>query len=91
MVTDVSFIFISKKDGKQCTLAYKNGKGRPPYNLKIFKGYKNVMMRRDFAEFIINHPVAKSFRDYLKDTWIPDEHLYATLSRIKDIKVINPK
>lgn len=50
------------------------------------------MLRRDFAEFIINHPVSRAFQGYLRDTWIPDEHLYATLSRIKDIKVvIDPK
>ena len=54
----------------------------------MFKGYKSVIIRRDFASFIINHPVSNVIKDYLKDANIPDEHLYATLSRIKSIKPI---
>ena len=59
---------------------------KPPYQLKIFKGYKNVMIRRDFAQFIIYHPVAKKIEEYMTDTLIPDEHIYATMSRIKQIE-----
>ena len=57
--------------------------------MKIFKGYKNVMIRRDFAKFLIYHPVAKAFEEYMKDTLIPDEHIYATMSRIKRIEEIS--
>ena len=39
-------------------------------------------MRRDFVEFIINHPVAIIYKDFLKNINVPDEHFYATLSRI---------
>jgi hypothetical protein len=46
------------------------------------------MIRRDFANFLIHHPVAKAFEEYLQDTMVPDEHLYASLSRITDIKTI---
>ena len=68
----------------------KNGpKAPPPFGLKIFKGYKNVMMRRDFVDFIINHPVAKVYRDYVKTMAVPDEHFYATLSRIQNIDYSN--
>ena len=58
----------------------------PPYKLQIYKGYKNVMIRKDFAEFLIYHPVAKAFEEYLTNTIIPDEHLYATMSRIQNIE-----
>ena len=51
----------------------------------VYKGYKNVMIRRDFANFLIYHPVAKAFEEYLHDTMVPDEHLYASLARIIDI------
>ena len=61
---------------------------KPPYQLKIFKGYKNVMIRRDFAQFIIYHPVAKKIEEYMTDTLIPDEHIYATMSRIKRVEEI---
>ena len=54
----------------------------------MYKGYKNVMIRRDFANFLIHHPVAKAFEEYLRDTIVPDEHLYATLGRILEVKSI---
>ena len=43
------------------------------------------MIRRDFANFLIYHPVAKAFQEFMNDTWTPDEHLYATMSRIQRI------
>ena len=75
----------SNSSGKKCYHVQGNKKPPAPFGLKIYKGYKNVMMRRDFVDFLINHPVATAFENYLRDTLIPDEHLYATLSRIKFI------
>jgi hypothetical protein len=46
------------------------------------------MIRRDFANFLIHHQVANVFEEYLHDTMVPDEHLYASLARITDIKSI---
>ena len=46
-------------------------------------------MRRDFVDFIINHPVANIYRDFAKDMAVPDEHFYATLARIENIQLIN--
>ena len=60
----------------------------PPYGLKIFKGYKNVIIRRDMVDFIVNHPVAKDYRNFLKHTVVPDEHLFATLYRIEKVQSI---
>ena len=60
-------------------------KSPPPFKLKIFKGYKNVMIRRDFANFLINHPVSIAMQEFMQDTMVPDEHTYATMSRIKHI------
>ena len=68
---------------KVCSRKHGAKKPDPPYKLQIFKGYKNVMIRKDFAEFLIYHPVAKAFEEYMTDTMIPDEHLYATMSRIQ--------
>lgn len=72
-----------------CQIVPREPKSEPPYQLKIFKGYKNVIIRRDFASFLIYHPVAKAFEEYLHDAVIPDELIYATLSRIEDIKKSN--
>ena len=49
------------------------------------KGYKNVIIRRDFADFLMYHPVAESVKEFFKDAAIPDEHVYATLGRIEQI------
>ena len=57
--------------------------------MQIFKGYKNVMIRRDFATFLIHHPVAKKLEEFMHDTIVPDEHIYATMSRIKQITTVN--
>lgn len=46
------------------------------------------MIRRDFAKFIIYHPVAKAFEEFLHDTIVPDEHLYASLGRITEVKSV---
>ena len=64
-------------------------KSPPPYGIKVFKGYKNVILRRDMTNFIINHPVAKIFREFVEDMKIPDEHFFATLVRIDKVEHIN--
>ena len=60
-----------------------------PYGLKIFKGYKNVILRRDMVDFLINHPISLVFRQYIQDIKIPDEHFYATLIRVTNIQQVN--
>ena len=69
-----------------CHIVQGEPKAEPPYQMQIFKGYKNVMIRRDFATFLIYHPVAKALEEYMHDVVIPDELIYATLSRIENIK-----
>ena len=89
MFTVKSNIFCSEYGDEhqlQCSQVQGNKKSKPPYQMKIFKGYKNVMIRRDFAKFLIYHPVAKTFEEYMTDTLIPDEHIYATMSRIEQVE-----
>ena len=43
------------------------------------------MIRRDFANFLIYHPVAIALEEYMHDAYIPDELMYATFSRINHI------
>ena len=78
----------SSSTPQKCHRKIAGKKPEPPYGLKVYKGYKNVMIRRDFANFLIHHQVAKAFEEYLHDTIVPDEHLYASLARISDIKSI---
>jgi ABC-type molybdate transport system substrate-binding protein len=63
-------------------------KSPPPFNLTIYKGVKNIILSRHFAEFVINDPVAKIFRDWTKDMSIPDEHFIHSLCRIQDTNPI---
>ena len=37
------------------------------------------------ALFVTRHPISLEFRDWLKDTLIPDESFYATLSRVRGL------
>ena len=80
--------FDRKKKKIKCEIEHRDLKSKPPYKMQIFKGYKNVMIRRDFATFLIHHPVAKAMEEFMHDTIVPDEHIYATMSRIKHIDEI---
>jgi hypothetical protein len=63
-------------------------KSPPPFNLTIYKGVKNIILSRNLAEFVINDPVAKIFREWTKDMEIPDEHFMHSLCRIQDTNPI---
>ena len=80
--------FDTKENKIKCDIEQRGEKSKPPYKMQIFKGYKNVMIRRDFATFLIHHPVAKKMEEFMHDTIVPDEHIYATMSRIKHIDEI---
>ena len=56
-----------------------------PYNLKLYKGAKSYKLPRQFVEFLLTHPVARSFLDWSKSTAIPDEMVVPTLSRISNL------
>ena len=54
----------------------------PPYNLTIYKGWKNVILSRKFAKFALSHPIAQNLKEWTKDMEIPDEEFFPTLARI---------
>ena len=56
-----------------------------PYNLTVYKGWKNVVISRQFSEFVLTHPVAQNLREWTKDMEIPDESFFSTLARINNI------
>ncbi len=55
----------------------------PPYNLDVRKGTKNVVLTREFANFVVHDKVAIDFYNFLALTSIPDEHFYSTLITIQ--------
>ena len=80
--------FDKEANRSKCSIEQGDLKSKPPFKMQVFKGYKNVMIRRDFATFLIHHPVAKAMKEFMHDTIVPDEHIYATMSRIKHIDEI---
>ncbi len=55
----------------------------PPFNLTVYKGGKNVVLSRSMVHFLLRHPIAVKFREWLEDTFVPDESFYATMIRYK--------
>ena len=56
-----------------------------PYNLTMFKGNRQVILSREYTNFILNHPVPTALRFWMKETLVPDEHYFPTLARISNM------
>ncbi len=54
-----------------------------PYNLTLFKGYKEVVLNRTEAAFLLDHPVSRQVLAWMADVYIPDEAFYATMTRTR--------
>lgn len=54
----------------------------PPYNVTVLKAQKNVVLQRSFVNFLVYHPVAIDYYNWLSDSFIPDEHFYSTMASI---------
>ena len=59
-----------------------------PFNLTIFKGQRAVILSRNFSKFVLEHPVSITFRNWIKDTYIPEESFLNTLVRISNVTMI---
>lgn len=81
--------FFKAKDSYSSYERTMNLKSPPPYNMTIYKGWKNVILSRNFSTFVLTHPVAKTFREWTKDMEIPDEEFFATLARITNVAKID--
>ena len=60
-----------------------------PYKLTIYKGAKSWKLPRSFVSFLLNHPVAKEFLKWSEATWISDEMVVPTLSRVSQVTEID--
>jgi len=58
--------------------------GRPPHHIKIYKSFNFIAATRPFVDFILHSRKAIDFRNYLKELKIPEEHFYASLSRLPE-------
>ena len=54
----------------------------PPHNISIYKGSTHIIALREFVDFALHSQIAKDFYEFLKDTLIPDEMIYASLQQL---------
>ncbi|KAM8907181.1 beta-1,3-galactosyl-O-glycosyl-glycoprotein beta-1,6-N-acetylglucosaminyltransferase 3 [Lycaon pictus] len=67
-VTDTLYITSKMKDP-------------PPENIPIFTGNAYIVASRDFVRHVLENPKSRRLIEWVKDTYSPDEHLWATLQR----------
>ncbi|XP_063059682.1 beta-1,3-galactosyl-O-glycosyl-glycoprotein beta-1,6-N-acetylglucosaminyltransferase 3-like [Engraulis encrasicolus] len=65
-------------------------KTRPPISTPMFSGNAYFVLRREFVEQLYKNPEAKALLEWEKDTYSPDEHLWATLQRMPTMPGSNP-
>ena len=56
-------------------------KPQPPHNIAIYKGSTHIVAVRRFVEFVLHSQIGKVFTAFLKDTFAPDETIYASLQQ----------
>ncbi|XP_036100540.1 beta-1,3-galactosyl-O-glycosyl-glycoprotein beta-1,6-N-acetylglucosaminyltransferase 3 [Molossus molossus] len=56
-------------------------KAPPPDNIPIFTGNAYIVASRGFVQQVLENPKAQQLIEWVKDTYSPDEHLWATLQR----------
>ncbi len=54
----------------------------PPYKITIYQGDTYMAATREFIQFEVNDPIAKSLYRFLKDTTVPDENFSPSLNRL---------
>ncbi|XP_063058636.1 beta-1,3-galactosyl-O-glycosyl-glycoprotein beta-1,6-N-acetylglucosaminyltransferase 3-like [Engraulis encrasicolus] len=57
-------------------------KNPAPISTPMFSGNAYFVLRREFVEQLYKNPEAKALLEWEKDTYSPDEHLWATLQRM---------
>ena len=60
-------------------------KSSPPNNIQIYKGSTHVVATKEFVHFVVNSQIGKSFSEFLKDTYVPDETIYASLQQYPNV------
>ncbi|XP_029807487.1 beta-1,3-galactosyl-O-glycosyl-glycoprotein beta-1,6-N-acetylglucosaminyltransferase 3 [Suricata suricatta] len=56
-------------------------KDPPPDNIPMFTGNAYIVASRDFVQHVLENPRSRQLIEWAKDTYSPDEHLWATLQR----------
>lgn len=65
-------------------------KTRPPIDTPMYSGNAYFVVTREFVEYLFSNPVIQNFIEWEKDTYSPDEHMWATLQRMPSVPGSNP-
>ncbi|NWI07977.1 GCNT3 acetylglucosaminyltransferase, partial [Tichodroma muraria] len=57
----------------------------PPHNYPMFTGSAYNAVTRDFVQYVFESPMAQKFLEWSKDSYSPDEHVWATLNRMPGV------
>ncbi|XP_017672502.1 PREDICTED: beta-1,3-galactosyl-O-glycosyl-glycoprotein beta-1,6-N-acetylglucosaminyltransferase 3 [Lepidothrix coronata] len=57
----------------------------PPLNCPMFTGNAYIVVTRGFVRHLFENPTAQKFLEWSKDTYSPDEHVWATLNRMPGV------
>ncbi|KAM4036291.1 beta-1,3-galactosyl-O-glycosyl-glycoprotein beta-1,6-N-acetylglucosaminyltransferase 3-like [Anomaloglossus baeobatrachus] len=63
----------------------KSEKLPPPIKTPMFTGNAYIVVSRDFVKHIFEDSEAQQLIEWVKDTYSPDEHLWATLNRMPGV------
>ncbi|XP_018407773.1 PREDICTED: beta-1,3-galactosyl-O-glycosyl-glycoprotein beta-1,6-N-acetylglucosaminyltransferase 3 [Nanorana parkeri] len=62
----------------------------PPIASPMFTGNAYIVVSRDFVRYIFEEPQVQKFIDWAKDTYSPDEHIWASLNRMPGVPGSSP-
>ncbi|NXU84362.1 GCNT3 acetylglucosaminyltransferase, partial [Xiphorhynchus elegans] len=60
-------------------------KAPPPLSHPMFTGNAYIVVTRGFVRHVLENPTARRFLEWAKDTYSPDEHVWATLTRMPGV------
>ncbi|XP_064643375.1 beta-1,3-galactosyl-O-glycosyl-glycoprotein beta-1,6-N-acetylglucosaminyltransferase 3-like isoform X2 [Lineus longissimus] len=59
----------------------------PPRDIVLAKGSVHIVAKRGYVQYVIHDPLSKEFREWLRDTWIPDETFFSSLNHNPKLNV----
>nr|XP_033775846.1 beta-1,3-galactosyl-O-glycosyl-glycoprotein beta-1,6-N-acetylglucosaminyltransferase 3-like [Geotrypetes seraphini] len=65
-------------------------KGPPPISSPMFVGSAYFVVTREFVKHVLENPEVQKLIEWSKDTYSPDEHLWATLYRMPGVPGSTP-
>ncbi|XP_032837083.1 beta-1,3-galactosyl-O-glycosyl-glycoprotein beta-1,6-N-acetylglucosaminyltransferase-like [Petromyzon marinus] len=68
----------------------KVSKSPPPIPSPMFAGGAYIVVTRAFVEHVLSDPAARALAEWEKDTYSPDEHMWATLQRMPGVPGSRP-